>query len=150
MSVKWTRLIQARKALGLKQAEMAQHCGVSMGTYSRWENLDFQPSLKQLRTISQVCGVSIDWLAYNDLFVLSTPEHMRGVLSVAREYESLQRANLVGYPEDCNPKTPAGLVAYATRKLGLNDYFTFDEVSRVFKSPPEDDVFAEKPDEDPK
>ncbi len=44
-------LIRARAATRLEQREMASRCGVSVRTYSRWENRYLFPSVEQLRSI---------------------------------------------------------------------------------------------------
>ena len=53
-------LIAARKMAGLTQREMAQACGVSEGTVSRWEKGIKDPTISQAKRIGEVCGVDYD------------------------------------------------------------------------------------------
>jgi transcriptional regulator with XRE-family HTH domain len=53
-------MIAARKMGGLTQREMAQACGVSEGTVSRWEKGIKDPTITQAKKIAEVCGVHYD------------------------------------------------------------------------------------------
>ena len=53
-------MIAARKMAGLTQREMAQACGVSEGTVSRWEKGLKDPTITQAKKIGEVCGVHYD------------------------------------------------------------------------------------------
>jgi transcriptional regulator with XRE-family HTH domain len=55
-------LIAARKMAGLTQRELAQACGVSEGTVSRWEKGIKEPTISQAKRIGEICGVH-----YNDI-----------------------------------------------------------------------------------
>lgn len=66
MDKKWERLVEARKNKGITQKEMADYCQVAVSTVVRWEALTFQPSINQLKTLSTLLGVSVDWLISND------------------------------------------------------------------------------------
>lgn len=44
----------------LKQSELADKLGVTAVTVSNWENGKSQPSLNQLRTLSQLAGIPMD------------------------------------------------------------------------------------------
>ena len=44
----------------LKQSELAEQLGVTAVTVSNWENGKSQPSLNQLRKISQLAGIPMD------------------------------------------------------------------------------------------
>lgn len=139
--MKWKRLIEVRKSYGLKQSEVAKKLGISMGSYCRWENLEYQPSLEQVRRLSSIFAVSIDWLLYNDPFASSTPKHTRNVMEVALQAREWELSSLFGYPDDCEPKTLAGLIAYTIKKLNIDDYISVEEVERLFKGSPSDDPF---------
>ena len=45
---------------GLTQREMAQACGVSEGTVSRWEKGIKDPTITQAKKIGEICGVHYD------------------------------------------------------------------------------------------
>ena len=53
-------MIAARKMAGLTQQEMAQACGVSVGTVTRWEKGLKEPTISQAKKIGEVCGVHYD------------------------------------------------------------------------------------------
>ena len=53
-------LIAARKMAGLTQRELAEACGVSDGTVSRWEKGIKDPTISQAKRIGEVCGVDYD------------------------------------------------------------------------------------------
>ena len=44
----------------MKQSELARELGVTAVTVSNWENGKTQPSLNQLRIISQISGIPMD------------------------------------------------------------------------------------------
>jgi transcriptional regulator with XRE-family HTH domain len=58
-------LIAARKMAGLTQRQMAEACGVSEGTVSRWERGIKDPTISQAKRIGEICGVH-----YNDIIFL--------------------------------------------------------------------------------
>ena len=53
-------MIAARKRVGLTQQEMAQACGVSAGTVSKWEKGIKDPTITQAKRIGEICGVHYD------------------------------------------------------------------------------------------
>ena len=58
------RLVGARKARGLSQAEAAERLNVSRQAISRWETGVGTPSLDSLIQMSQLYGVSLNELVY--------------------------------------------------------------------------------------
>ena len=66
-----TRLKELRKALGLKQVEMAQQLGVTRPTYSLFENGKKELQTKYINLICATYKVSEEWLLYGkgDMFV---------------------------------------------------------------------------------
>lgn len=75
-------LYKARRAAGLSQAQFGEIVGVSRGTVSRWENDQDEPTVGQLRRLSE--AASAPWLLDSqnwklmrdtiDLRVLTNPE----------------------------------------------------------------------------
>ena len=59
------RLLELRNEKGLSQREMAKEMFVSQGTYNNWENGKTQPSIEQLKRLSGLFGVSVDYLIGN-------------------------------------------------------------------------------------
>ena len=60
MAIETITLIAARKMAGLTQRELAEACGVSDGTVSRWEQGIKDPTITQAKKIGEVCGVHYD------------------------------------------------------------------------------------------
>ena len=60
MAIEKITMIAARKMAGLTQQEMAQACGVSVGTVTRWERGIKDPTISQAKKIGEVCGVHYD------------------------------------------------------------------------------------------
>ena len=58
------RLVEARKARGLSQADAAERLNVSRQAISRWETGVGTPSLDSLIQMSQLYGVSLNELVY--------------------------------------------------------------------------------------
>ena len=67
MAIEKITMIAARKLAGLTQQQMAQACGVSVGTVSRWEKGIKDPTVTQAKRIGEVCGVH-----YDDIIFLPT------------------------------------------------------------------------------
>lgn len=47
---------------GLTQKELAKELGVTTTTINSWENGDTEPSLSQLREISRLSGIPMDFI----------------------------------------------------------------------------------------
>ena len=59
------RLLELRSEKGLSQRAIAKEMFVSQGTYNNWENGKTQPSIEQLKRLSGLFGVSVDYLIGN-------------------------------------------------------------------------------------
>lgn len=70
-----TRFTQARADAGLSQVELAQKMGVSNVTINNWETGRREPSLKKLKKLSMLLGVSADYLLGIDRNIYQT-EHV--------------------------------------------------------------------------
>lgn len=55
-------LVAARVNAGLKQREMVEMMGVDTGTIHNWENAKSEPTASQLRKISEISGIPMDFL----------------------------------------------------------------------------------------
>lgn len=62
MSVFSSRLYNARIKLGLTQSDVAKLIPMTQSSYSRIENGFQEPNLSQLKRISEVLNVSVDYL----------------------------------------------------------------------------------------
>ncbi|WP_425049512.1 helix-turn-helix domain-containing protein [Psychromarinibacter sp. S121] len=56
------RLVAARDALGLSQADLARQIGVKLKTLSAWENDLSEPRANKLQMLAGVLNVSLIWL----------------------------------------------------------------------------------------
>ena len=56
------KLMQARKAAGLTQADIAAKLHVSRQAVSRWESGQSKPSTEKLLTLGNLYGISLDQL----------------------------------------------------------------------------------------
>lgn len=56
------KIYQARKKLGMSQETLAMQVGVSRQAVSKWETGEMEPEIAKLRALSEVLGVSADWL----------------------------------------------------------------------------------------
>lgn len=52
----------ARVNAGMNQREMAQYLGVDVSTITNWEKGKTEPSTSQLRKISEVSGIPMDFI----------------------------------------------------------------------------------------
>lgn len=60
MAIEKITLVAARKMAGLTQRELAEACGVSEGTVSRWEKGIKDPTITQAKKIGEICGIHYD------------------------------------------------------------------------------------------
>jgi len=60
------KLIQLRKARGLSQEALAEQLGVSRQAISRWELGETTPDLAKLKQLSELYGVSTDYLLHDE------------------------------------------------------------------------------------
>lgn len=60
------KIYSCRRKAGWSQEELAARLGVSRQAVSKWETGDAEPEVSKLRLLSQVFGVSIDWLLSED------------------------------------------------------------------------------------
>ena len=86
---KWTRLIEARKANHMTQQELAEKMGLGAQTYMRWENLSFEPNVRQLKSLSLILNVPIDYLVYNDAFDVGDLDYWMQLAEVRNAYARL-------------------------------------------------------------
>ncbi|MDY6393007.1 MAG: helix-turn-helix transcriptional regulator [Bacilli bacterium] len=101
---KWTRLIEARKVNHFTQLELAEKMGIGAQTYMRWENLSFEPSIRQLKSLSLILNVPIDYLLYNDVFDVGDLDYWMQLAEVRKAYARLLAEH------------PGGLGKYQTKE----------------------------------
>lgn len=65
------RIKRLRESMGLSQAALARELGVGPGRINHWETGDNQPSLEMLAKLSELGGVTTDWLVRGETLGLS-------------------------------------------------------------------------------
>jgi|HigsolmetaGSP11D_1036233.scaffolds.fasta_scaffold08898_3 transcriptional regulator with XRE-family HTH domain len=60
------RLLVLREANGLSKIEMAKKLGVNKSSITRYETNEIKPNLDTMLKISELFGVSLDWIAGNE------------------------------------------------------------------------------------
>lgn len=132
---KWRRLIEARKMKGYTQASMADICGVATSTYVRWENLQFEPSLSQIKTISYILSVPVDWLIGNIGFDRGTDVDYWTYVHQATSLLGSALIDPESFLNKQNLLTDDVAIAWVSDKLNLPvDYFDPEDLSSVLPS----------------
>lgn len=57
---KWEQLIAAREQLHLSQLEVAEHLGIGVATYQRWESGRRKPQPRHMRGLCEFFGIELD------------------------------------------------------------------------------------------
>lgn len=60
------RIREARKRAGIKQVDLCARLGISQGALSGWENGKYDPGRAGWLSLSEVLGVSVDYLMGSD------------------------------------------------------------------------------------
>lgn len=129
---KWVRLIEARKKMGFTQKELAEACGTSQTSYMRWENMQFQPNLNQLKTLAYLLQVTTDYLLSYDEFSLGDLDWFFR----RAELKSYYREYLAECPDDGSLMDRDGDALFmAAKKMGLN----VGDISNIGKEGIQDD-----------
>ena len=85
------KIMQLRKKNGWSQEELAERLGVSRQAVSKWEGMQATPDLNKLLAMSQLFGVSTDYLLKDEM---ETEEYVQdGDASAPRRMVTLQEAN---------------------------------------------------------
>lgn len=61
------KIKEARKQAGIKQTDLCARLGISQGALSGWENGKYEPGRNGWLKLSEILGVSIDYLMGNDV-----------------------------------------------------------------------------------
>lgn len=107
-------LFALRRAKGLSQEELAEQVGVSRQAVSKWENGEAAPDLQKLLMLSEVLGVSLDYLcgkesSYGENSAVTEERHERRhspwrtvgllVLGVLAVFGLIQMFHIIAAPE---------------------------------------------------
>ena len=89
------KIIENRKKNGWSQEELADKLGVSRQSVSKWEGAQAVPDMKKILQMSEVFGVSTDYLLKDDIEEIQAPETApvdNGLEETVREV-SMEEAN---------------------------------------------------------
>ena len=85
----------------------------------RWENLTFQPNINQLKTLSMILNVPIDYLVYNDLFDVGDLDYWMQLAEVRGTY----RRFMAEHPEGLGKyKTKEEMLEFIATKYAPGPY----------------------------
>ncbi len=90
-----SRLRELRTSAGLTQAELAQRLNRSKANISKYEKDDLEPNLDTLVAISEIFGVSIDFMLKGPAPAtltgtsLSAPQVSKDIAAIIEYYDSL-------------------------------------------------------------
>lgn len=126
--MKWERLISAREHADLTQTELGKLLGVDKMTVLRWENLKNYPDLYQLKELTNILHCSMDWLMYNEPFVLHSEQYYYDLWDVASSVIDwkAQKGDEV-YPEGY-PQNNPGLVRWICEMTNRKEIVEWSEV----------------------
>ena len=65
-----------RRSQGMKQAELAQRCGVTLNTVARWEQQFRIPRGEQLAILAEVTGLSLEALLFPARYLQEHPDFL--------------------------------------------------------------------------
>ena len=66
------KLVDLRNQKGLSQIELAERLGVSRQSVSKWETGQALPSAENLKALSKLYNVSLDWLMNDEEYTAKT------------------------------------------------------------------------------
>ncbi|MBQ7528890.1 helix-turn-helix transcriptional regulator [bacterium] len=83
-----SKIVKARKAVGLKQEELAHLIGVSVTSTNLWENGKQMPRLENLIIISQITNKPLHWFFWDEN---SESQKTREEIFILTVYKNLNR-----------------------------------------------------------
>lgn len=105
------KIIKLRKKNGWSQEELAAQMNVSRQSVSKWESMSSIPDLDKIVKLSQLFGVSTDYLLKDELED-DEAEHIETIEESEKKYVSLNEANeFMGLAEENALKVAAGVAA---------------------------------------
>lgn len=86
------RIREARKQAGIKQTDLCARLGISQGALSGWENGKYEPGRSGWLSLSEVLGVSVDYLMGSDApAVLPAPALSADEIRLLAAYRELSQ-----------------------------------------------------------
>ena len=83
------RIKQLRNQKGLKQTDLCKQLGVTQGALSGWENENYGPDIKALKKMSEIFGVSVDYILCLTAEPSPSGEETLVALSAPKGYDQL-------------------------------------------------------------
>ncbi len=90
------KLMQLRKARGLSQEALAEQLGVSRQAISRWELGETTPDLANLKQLSELYGVSADYLLHDEYASDEDLPKVKETAQAFKEKESMRSKIFIG------------------------------------------------------
>ena len=99
------KIIVLRKRCGWTQEELAEKVGVSRQSVSKWESAQTVPDLERILLLSQLFGVSTDFLLKDETIVYSQ-KLLEHILSVSPKFSKIYEWALfvLPIPTNSNPE----------------------------------------------
>lgn len=136
------KLLQLRREMGLSQEQLADRLGVSRQSVSKWEAGGTMPELEKIKAISDIFGVSVDYLvrdslsepertkaaAAGDAAIMEQLGEMKQYMKESMGYEYKSRTMVFGLPlvhirfsndRSGRPAVAKGIVAIGNIAVGV-------------------------------
>lgn len=100
------KIINERKKNGWSQEELAEQLGVSRQSVSKWEGAQSVPDLQKVIQMSQIFGVSTDYLLKDEMEKMEIPEVLEEEVSNAKNLRKVTMKEANEYMECSKKVTP--------------------------------------------
>ena len=104
------KLIQLRKKSGWSQEELAQQMGVSRQSVSKWEGAQAVPDLEKMLKLSQLFGVSTDYLLKDELEAAEATAPAEDTAPVLRRVSMEEASDFIALTANQAPIIALGVV----------------------------------------
>lgn len=122
------KIIELRKKSGLSQEELAEKMNVSRQSVSKWEGAQSIPDLDKILALSQIFGVSTDYLLKDDFETEEPVPTDNGDGSSLRRVSMEEANRFLRLNEKCAPRTAFGVMLCVLSPViliilaGISDY----------------------------
>ena len=93
------KIIENRKKNGWSQEELAEKLGVSRQSVSKWESAQAIPDLKKILQLSEVFGVSTDYLIRDEIEEVPALEQAPVDNGLEETVRSTMKPRRTGFPQ---------------------------------------------------
>ena len=124
------KIIELRKKAGLSQEELAEKMGVSRQSVSKWEGALSIPDLDKILLMSEIFGVSTDYLLKDELGDIPAPKEE--VSESTFRKVSMEEANaFIKVKDETAPKVALGVVMCILSPVVLLLLYALQELNRI-------------------